>query len=71
MCMDIVDWEGGCDMQRVEVNVKGIVREVAELPVEEDKEKVLHLNKSRKKRDRDRKHTKWLGVIFDDPVHGL
>ena len=54
MCIDIVDWEGGCDMQNVEANVKRIVREVAEeyrlpCPLETDKEEILHLRKSRKK----------------------
>ena len=42
MCMDIVDWDGGCGMQRVEVNAKRIVREVAEentLPLEEIRRK--------------------------------
>ena len=28
MCADIVIWEGGCNMQRVEASVKRIVREV-------------------------------------------
>ena len=40
-------------MQRVEANVKRIVREVAEecqLPIETDKEEVLHIRKSRKGR---------------------
>ena len=30
MCTDIVVWEGGCNMQRVEANVKRVMREVAE-----------------------------------------
>ena len=58
-------------MQRVEDNVKRIVREVAEkchLPIETDKEDVLHLRKSRKKKNTDRKYVKWLGVIFDDSL---
>ena len=41
MCTDIVYWEGGCDMQKVEAIVKRIVREVADeyrLPLETDKE---------------------------------
>ena len=43
--------------------MKRIVREVAEtcrLPIEADKEEVLHFRKGRKKRN-----AKWLGVIFD------
>ena len=60
MCTDIVVWEGSSsNMQRVETNVKRVVREVAE-------EEVLHLRKSRKKKNAGRKYAKWLGVIFDD-----
>ena len=58
-------------MQRVETNVKRIVWEVARennLPLETEKEEVLHLRKNRKKRNVDRKHVKWLGVIFDDSL---
>ena len=47
-------------MQRVEVNVKRIVREVAEecsLP-ETDKEEILHLRKSRKKKNAGRRYVK-------------
>ena len=58
-------------MQKVEVSVKRIVREVAEecrLSLETEKEKILHLRKSRKKRNADRKYVKWLGVIFDDSL---
>ena len=71
MCTDIVVWEGGCNMQRVETNVKRIVREVAEeckFPIETDKEEVLHIRKSRKKKNADRRYVKWLGVIFDDSL---
>ena len=45
MWANIIDWDGGSIMQRVEVDVKRIVREVAEecnLPIETDKEEVLH-----------------------------
>ena len=52
MCNDIVVWEGGCNMQRVETNVKRIVGEVARennLPLEIEKEEVLHLRKNSKK----------------------
>ena len=48
MCIDIVDWEGGCDMQKVEANVKRIVREVAEeyrLPLETALEVSTHKGK--------------------------
>ena len=58
-------------MQNVEANVKRIVREVAEeyrLSLETDKEEILHLRKSRKKRNADRKYVKWLGVIFEDSL---
>ena len=71
MCTDIIDWEGDNNMQRVEVEVKRIVREVAEecrLPLEFDKEETLHLRKSRKQKNADRKYVKWLGVIFDDSL---
>ena len=71
MCTDIVVWEGGCNMDRVETNVKRVVREVAEeylLPIETGKEEVLHLRTSRKKRNADRKCVKWPGVIFDDSL---
>ena len=33
------------------------------LPLETDKEKILHLRKSSKKTNTDRKHVKWLGVV--------
>ena len=71
MCFDTVDWEGVSNMQRVEADIKRIVRKVAEenhLPLEAEKEEVLHLRKTRKKRNVDRKHVKWLGVIFDDSL---
>ena len=72
MCTDIVIREGNnSNMQRVENNVKRIIREVAEeysLPIETDKEEVLHLGKSRKKKIADRKYVKWFGVIFDDSL---
>ena len=58
-------------MDRVEANVKRVVREVAEecqLPIEKDKEEVLHLRTSRKKKNADRKYVKWLGAIFDDSL---
>ena len=63
MCTDIIDWEGGngINMQRMEIEVKRIVREFAEecaLPLELDKEEVQHLRKSRKMRDVDRKYVK-------------
>ena len=48
-----------------------VVVEVAEecnLPIETDKEEVLHIRKSRKKRNAERKWIKWLGVIFDDSL---
>ena len=71
MCVDIIDWNGDRIMQRVEVDVKRIVREVAEeckMPIETDKEEVLHIRKSRKKENADRKYVKWLGIIFDDSL---
>ena len=73
MCVDIIDREGdnGVNMQSVEVGVGGIVREVAEecrLPLETDKEEILHLRTSRKKKNADRKYVKWSGVIFDDSL---
>ena len=73
MCMDIIDREGGngINMQRVEVEVKGIMWEVVEecqLPLENDKEEILHLRTSRKKKNADQKYVKWLGVIFDDSL---
>ena len=58
-------------MQRVEANVKRIVTEVAEeckLPIETDKEEVLRMKRSMKKKNADRKYGKWLGVIFDDSL---
>ena len=33
-----------------------------------NKEEVLHLRMSRKKKNVDRKYLKWLGVIFDDSL---
>ena len=75
MCIDIISREGinnnNTDMQLMETNVKRIVREVAEasrMPIETDKEEVLHLQESRKKRNADRKYVKWLGVIFDNSL---
>ena len=62
MCADIVVWEGGGNMQRVESNVKRIVGEVAEecrLPLETDKEEILHLRRSRKKKNADRMLNGW------------
>ena len=47
------------------------MREVAgenNLPLETEKEEVLHLRKNRKKRNADRKYVKWLGVIFHDSL---
>ena len=38
------------------------------MPLETEKEEVLHLRKNRKKRNADRKYVKWLGVIFDDSL---
>ena len=38
------------------------------LPLEVDKEQTLHLRKSRKKRNADRKYVRWLGVIFNDSL---
>ena len=61
MCVDIIDWEGVSNMQRVEADIKRIVWEVAEennLPLEAEKEEVLHLRKTRKKRNADRKYVK-------------
>ena len=55
---DIVDWDGGNNMQQVEGDVKRIVREVARennLSLETKKEEVLHLRKNRKKKNADRK----------------
>ena len=46
-------------MQAVEANAKRIVREVAEeckLPLEMDKEETLHMRKSRRKKNADRKY---------------
>ena len=71
ICVDTVDWEGVSNIQRVEADIKRIVRKVAEenhLPMEAEKEEVLHLWKTRKKRNVDRKHVKWLGVIFDNSL---
>ena len=68
ICMDIVDWEGNNNMTEVEVNVKREVAEECKLPLEGDKEEVLHLRKSRKKNITDRKCVKWSGVIFDDSL---
>ena len=71
MCADIIVWERGCNMNRVEDNVKRTVWEVAEecqLPIETDKEEVLHLRTTRKRRNTERKYVKWLGVIFDDSL---
>ena len=65
------DSDNGISIQWVEVEVKRVVREVAEeceLPLELDEEDVLHLRKSRKKRNTNRKYVKWLGVIFDDSL---
>ena len=45
------------------------MREVAEgcsLPIEPDKEEVLYIRKSRKKKNADPKYVKWLGVFCDD-----
>ena len=59
-------------MQLIQVNVKQIIREVVEecsVSLETDKEEILHLRMSRKKKNADRKwQVKWLGVIFDDPL---
>ena len=40
MCIDIIDWDGSRNMQRVEADIKRIVREVAEesnMQIEKDK----------------------------------
>ena len=42
--------------------------EECRLPFETEKEEILHLRRSRKKKNADRKYVKWLGVIFDDYV---
>ena len=58
-------------MQRVEVNVKRIVKEVAaefNLSIESDKEEVLHLRKNRKKRSAGQRYVKCLEVIVDDAL---
>ena len=55
----------------IEVNVEIIVREVEEecrLPLETNKEEILHLRKSKKKNNADRRYVKWLGVIFGDSL---
>ena len=44
-CADVIDSDGSRNMQRVEVEVKRIVHEVAEesnMPIKLDKEEVLH-----------------------------
>ena len=67
---DIIDWDGGNNMQQVEVEVNSIVREVAgenNLPLETEKEEVLHRQKHRKKNNVDRKYVQWLGVISMTP----
>ena len=72
MCIDIVDWEGGCNMQKEVVNFKRIVREVEEecrLPLETDKMEVLELGKNRKKKIADWKYVKWLGVILSTLIY--
>ena len=54
MCSDIIDWEGNINMQQIETGVKGLLREVAEecrLPLEVEKEEILYLRKSRKKKN--------------------
>ena len=38
------------------------------LPLETDKEEILHLRKSMKRRNADWKYVKWPGVIFDDSL---
>ena len=56
MCTDIVDWEGGCNMPRVEANIKTIIKEVADecnLPLETYKEEILNLRKNKKERNGD------------------
>ena len=58
-------------MAEIKASVKRIVWEVAEeckLPLELDKEETLHLRKSGKTKNVDRKYVKWLGVIFDDSL---
>ena len=42
--------------------------EVYRLPLEANKEEILHLRKSRKKRNLGQKYVKWPGVIFDDSL---
>ena len=49
MLIDMIDWEGGANMQMIETNAKKIIYEVAEeckLPLELEKEEVLHIRKS-------------------------
>ena len=61
MCMDIIDLEGGCNMQKVEVNVQRITQEVANecrLALETDEKEILHLRKSRKDKNADPKYVK-------------
>ena len=65
----ICDWEGAKDMTRVGEKVAGIIEEVAEkwgLPLERKKREILVLRKSWRKRRREEKHAKWLGVICDE-----
>ena len=48
----------------MEINAKRIIQEVREecrLPLETEKEKVLHLRKGRKKKNADRRYVKWKG----------
>ena len=71
ICIDIIDWDVSRNMQCVEADIKRIVREVSEesnMPIETDKEEVLHIRKSRRKRNANQKFIKWLGVIFDDSL---
>ena len=42
--------------------------EECRLPLEPEKEESMHLRKSRKKKNADRRYVKWLGVIFDDSL---
>ena len=42
--------------------------EECKLPLETEKEEVLHIRKNRKRRNADRKCVQWLGVIFDDSL---
>ena len=42
--------------------------EECRLPLEPEKEEILYLRKSRKKKNEDGRYVQWLGVIFDDSL---